>query len=97
LANSAVVYSREINDGVLTFAPSGWTYGEEFFESTFVLIDKETESLWFPMTDGDCCVLVAISGFFTDTTVKGIQRMERSSWSDWATRNPATKFVRDRI
>ncbi|MBW1822510.1 MAG: hypothetical protein JRI92_12285, partial [Deltaproteobacteria bacterium] len=31
------MYSREIDDRLLTLAPSGWTY-----KNTFVLYDKET-------------------------------------------------------
>jgi len=51
------------------------------------------ESLWFPMPDGDCCALVAISGTYADERASGIMNMERTSWSDWLGRYPDTKFV----
>ena len=90
-----MVYSREIEEIILTFAPSGWTYGKIASESTFVLVDKETESLWFPMSDGDCCSLVGISGFYADTYVKGTMNMNATFWSDWIVGYPDTKFVMD--
>ena len=78
---------------MLTFAASGWTYGEIDYESTFVLTDKGTESLWFPMTEDDCCVLVSISGVYADIRTQGIMRMDRTGWLDWQDRHPQTKFV----
>ncbi|MBW1848704.1 MAG: DUF3179 domain-containing protein, partial [Deltaproteobacteria bacterium] len=41
--NLAAVYSRHIDDRTLTIVPSGWTY-----KNTFVLYDRETETLWYP-------------------------------------------------
>jgi hypothetical protein len=91
----AVVYSRELDGTVLTFAPSGWTYGESIQVSVFVLIDKETQSMWFPMADGDCCSLVGIGGTYADERIEGIMRMERTSWFKWVAEHPHTKFVLD--
>ena len=88
-----MVYSREVNDTILTFAASGWTYGEIDRESTFVLADKETQSLWFPMAEADCCVLTGIAGAYADVRAQGIMNMERINWPDWAARFPETKFV----
>jgi hypothetical protein len=41
------VYSRKIDDQILTIVPSGWTY-----KDTFVLYDRETETLWYPYRKG---------------------------------------------
>ncbi len=41
------MYSRMIDDQVLTIVPSGWTY-----KSTFVLYDRETGTLWYPYKKG---------------------------------------------
>ena len=53
MVDLAAVYSREIDGQTLTIIPSGWTY-----ESTFVLYDKESGSLWYPYKNG----LLAIQG-----------------------------------
>ncbi|MFC1893563.1 hypothetical protein ACFLYR_05985 [Chloroflexota bacterium] len=54
----AVVYSREIDGKILTLAPSGGTYGQNAFSSTFVLMDEE---VWnYGRGDGlEKCVLIA--------------------------------------
>ncbi|MBW2581738.1 MAG: DUF3179 domain-containing protein [Deltaproteobacteria bacterium] len=46
-------FSREIDGQTLTIVPSGWTY-----DSTFVLYDRETGTLWYPYKNG----LLAIQG-----------------------------------
>ena len=88
-----MVYSRVVDDNVLTFAPSGWTYGEEPATSTFVLVDKETESLWFPMVDRECCALAGISAVYAAARANGIQRMASTTWAEWVSRHPATILV----
>ncbi|MFC1917239.1 hypothetical protein ACFLXH_01120 [Chloroflexota bacterium] len=101
----AVVYSREIDGNIITLTPSGWTYGEDAFNSVFVLMDKETESLWFPAGQEVCtlppenikdasCGLVGISGSYTDTTLTG-QTQSMTIWSEWKQLFPDTKFVTD--
>ena len=59
----------------------------------FVLADKETRSLWFPVTRDDCCVLVCIAGVHADRELKGFMNMERIEWSRWLSGFPASKFV----
>jgi hypothetical protein len=93
----AVVYSREIDGNIITLTPSGWTYGIDAFVSTFVLMDKETESLWFPAGEQGCalplkplsesgCGLVGISdGEF----------LSRTTWAEWKSAHPDTKYVTD--
>ena len=102
----AVVYSRAIDGGVLTLAPSGWTYGELAFESVFVLMDKETKSMWYPAGEQSCalpvdaigkkdvnCGLVGIGGFYAGRVLSG-QNLSSTTWSEWKTQYPDTKFVR---
>ncbi|HHH52523.1 MAG TPA: DUF3179 domain-containing protein [Bacteroidetes bacterium] len=53
-ADYAAVYYRTICDSVFTFAPSGYTYfdpGVKDGVDAFVLWDRETESLWWPLID----------------------------------------------
>ena len=98
------MYSREIDGGEITLAPSGWTYGESAGRSVFVLFDKETESTWYPI-DQPCCTLpteeigstglVGIGGVHADRVLKQVQTMSIMTWSDWKARFPDTKFVRD--
>ena len=99
-----MVYSRQIEGKVLTLAPSGWTYGQDAFNSTFVLIDKETESLWFPSGEQGCffpltsspadsgCGLVGISGFYSDKVLKG-EFLSLTTWAEWKKTYPDTKYV----
>jgi len=54
LADLGAVYTREYCDHTLTFALSGYTYSDpEVWDGTeaFVLWDRETESLWWPLID----------------------------------------------
>lgn len=54
LADLAAVYTREYCDTTLTFALSGYTYYDpDIWDGTdaFVLWDRETESLWWPLID----------------------------------------------
>lgn len=54
LADLAAVYTRKYCDTILTFALSGYTYSDpDIWDGTdaFVLWDRETESLWWPLID----------------------------------------------
>ncbi|MFC2067422.1 hypothetical protein ACFLTP_00145 [Chloroflexota bacterium] len=99
----AVVYSREIDGKKLTLAPSGWTYGLDVFSSIFVLVDKETISLWFLAGEQGCalpiepagesgCGLVGISGVYSDEILNG-EFLSATTWSEWGKTYPNTKFV----
>jgi len=101
----AVVYSRQINGNIVTLAPSGWTYGQNPFHSTFVLMDKETESLWFPAGEQGCalplkpvgesgCGLVGISGVYSDEVLSG-EFLSATTWAEWKSAHPNTKYVTD--
>ena len=79
------MYSREIEDEVLTLSASGWTY-----RNTFVLYDYETESLWYHLegTDGLTC----ISGTYKDQVLPELQST-LLRWRRWKVQNPDTKFL----
>jgi hypothetical protein len=98
------VYSREIDGKILTLTASGWTYGDNPSISTFVLVDKETESLWFPAGEQGCalpleplgkggCGLVGISGVYTDKVLEG-EFLEATTWAEWKSAHPDTKYVK---
>lgn len=93
LYNLAAVYERRLDGKLLTFAASGWTYGEFVSTSLFVLVDKETQSLWFPMELNGSHGLVCISGVYQDKFLPEVQQLARAGWTDWLASNPATKFV----
>jgi hypothetical protein len=101
----AVVYSRQIDGNIITLAPSGWTYGQNPFQSTFVLMDKETESLWFPAGEQGCalplkpvgengCGLVGIGGVYSDEVLTG-EFLSATTWAEWKSTHLDTKYVTD--
>jgi len=77
------VYSRELNGKTLTIAPSGWTY-----KNTFVLYDKETESLWYPYKKG----LMGIQGIFFKQWLPKLES-EDTQWAKWRRKNPNSKII----
>ena len=77
------MYSREIDGRVLTLAPSGWTY-----ESTFVLYDRETGSLWYPDDTG----LVGIQGVYFKRRLNRLPS-EDTKWKTWHQDHPATLLL----
>jgi hypothetical protein len=83
------VYSREIDDQVLTLAASGWT-----FKRTFVLYDHETESLWYhlPGTNGLTCV----NGFYVDRFLPELTST-RIRWNKWVEQRPNSKFLKCKV
>jgi len=81
----AAVYSREIDDEVLTLASSGWTYRD-----TFVLYDYESESLWYHLegTDGLTC----ISGKWKDRKLPE-STLTLTRWRQWKQTHPGTELL----
>ncbi len=76
LADLGAVYKRTYADKVFTFAVSGYTY----FDSKvwdgldgFILWDRETESLWWPLIDK------AVSGSLKNVK---LQKLEGAYWED---------------
>jgi hypothetical protein len=80
------VYSREIDDRILTLSASGWTY-----DHTFVLFDYETESMWYhlPGQTG----LTGISGVYADRVLPEFEST-MTRWNNWKVQNPATKILK---
>lgn len=77
------MYRREIDDQVLTLGASGWTY-----RSTFVLFDRETESLWFGgVNDLGTAELVCVGGFYQDRTLP-LHPHDRALWPTWLFDHP---------
>ncbi|MEL6986807.1 MAG: DUF3179 domain-containing (seleno)protein, partial [Bacteroidota bacterium] len=76
LANLGAVYTRKICDRTLTFGVTGYTYFEEEIWGgldAFVLWDRDTESLWWPLIDK------AISGDLHGT------KLEKYNEGNWET------------
>jgi hypothetical protein len=90
-----VVYSREIDERALRLAPSGWTYGEIASTSVFVLMDKETESVWFPRVLDGRQGLVGIGGSYADRMQEKLYDLEVYTWQEWKGLHPGTKIVRE--
>ncbi len=81
--NLAAVYSRRIDDRTLTLAPSGWTY-----KNTFVLYDKETGSLWYPLEKG----LMSIQGEYFKRWLPKIPS-EDTRWKMWIRKHPNSSIL----
>jgi len=76
LADLGAIYDRQYGDKELTFALSGYTYyDDEVWDGLdgFVLWDRETESLWWPLIGR------AVSG-----SLKGVKLLEKDKahWED---------------
>lgn len=79
----SAVYSRAIEDLVLTLEASGWTY-----KQTFVLVDRETKTLWFP----DNSDLQGIQGRFFKRELSGIP-FELTTWEHWVEKHPNSRLI----
>ena len=80
------MYSREINGAILTLSASGWTYN-----STFVLYDYETESMWYPLPGENG--LTGISGIFADKKLLEFPSVQ-IRWSRWVKDFPGSKTLK---
>jgi hypothetical protein len=83
----AVVYGRSINEEVTTFGTTGYT-----LDRTFVLYDRQTESLWYPL---DSTHLTAISGPRINQTVPLLSTPEVTTLAEWVDRHPDTTILID--
>ena len=84
MADLAAVYSREIDGRELTIAPSGWTY-----DNTFVLYDKETNTLWYPYEDG----LKGIQGHYFERWLPELNS-EDTEWDEWHDDHPDSRILK---
>ena len=80
------VYSREIDGKELTLSASGWTYN-----NTFVLFDRQTESLWYHLEGTD--ELTCVNGFYKDQTLDEYPSVS-GRWNIWFTDNPDSKYLK---
>jgi hypothetical protein len=78
------VYSRTIDGRTLTIVPSGWTY-----DDTFVLYDRETETLWFPDSTG----LKGIQGTYLNRWLPKISSKD-TTWGKWSEKYPGSKILK---
>ncbi|UCD81071.1 MAG: DUF3179 domain-containing protein [Desulfobacterales bacterium] len=77
------MYSREIDGRTLTLIPSGWTY-----ESTFVLYDRETGSLWYPFENG----LMGIQGVYFERWLPKLAS-DDTRWDEWKAKHPHSRIM----
>lgn len=78
------MYSRKIDGKILTIVPSGWTYN-----NTFVLYDRETETLWYPYRKG----LKGIQGTYFKNWLPKLDS-EDTLWEKWQKKHPASKILK---
>jgi hypothetical protein len=78
------VYSRQIDGQTLTLVPSGWTY-----QSTFVLYDKETGTLWYPYRQG----LMGIQGKHFKRWLLKIPSQD-TRWEKWYKKYPNSRIMK---
>jgi hypothetical protein len=89
LANLAAIYERTIKGRVHTFGQSGYTYFDpKVWEGKdgFVLWDRETESLWWPL------IGKAVSGPMLNTPMRFFDpnKWRVMAWAEWRAQHPAT-------
>ena len=77
------MYSRELDGETVTLAPSGWTY-----KNTFVLYDKESESLWYPYRKG----LKSIQGKHFNKWLPKLDS-DDTQWDEWRAKHPDSKVL----
>jgi len=77
------VYDRELGERTLTLRPSGWTY-----KNTFVLMDEETGSLWYPDSKG----LLSIQGELLGQLLPKIDS-DDTDWKTWNKKHPGSLIL----
>jgi hypothetical protein len=92
LADLAAVYSRVYCDSVFTFGLSGYTYHDPAFYGnieSFVMWDRETESLWWPLADK------AVSGRMKDMSLEKYPEIKWREviWSEIKTEYPNARVL----
>jgi Protein of unknown function (DUF3179) len=77
-----VVYGREIDGEVTTFGTTGYT-----FDNTFVLYDRKTESVWYPLKEGS---FDAIGGSKSGSQIPFIASPPITTLAEWQSKHPDT-------
>lgn len=80
------MYSREIDEKVLTLSASGWTY-----RRTFVLFDYETESMWYHLPGDNA--LTGITGVYADRKLPELES-SLTRWNLWNDQHPDSAFLK---
>ncbi len=94
LADFTAAYSRQVCDRVLTFAVSGYTYLNPNFPDdpiqAFILWDRETESLWNPLTDAGVSHLLQNQAL----AKLPVSQWEVMTWSELKDNYPAARVLK---
>ena len=77
------MYSRQIDSRTLTLVPTGWTY-----RNTFVLYDRETNTLWYPYTKG----LKGIQGKYFKRWLPKLSS-DSTTWEKWRAKHPSSEIL----
>ena len=93
LADLGAVYNRVIGGKEFTFALSGYTYFDpEVWDGMdgFILWDRETESLWWPLTGK------AVAGKMKDTDMEVLEEQywKQTTWKDIKANHPDAKILK---
>ena len=81
----SVVYGREVGGVETTFGTTGYT-----FDNTFVLYDRLTETVWYPLADG---AFDAIGGPKRGAVIPFIEKPPIVTFGDWHSRYPQTDVL----
>ena len=84
----SVVYGREIEGELTTFGTTGYTY-----KNTFLLYDRATESMWYPLKKGE---FNALSGKHKGKALQYMGEPEIMSLGDWRKLHPHTVILIER-
>ena len=79
------MYSREQDDKEVHFGTSGFT-----MKRTFVLFDRETDSIWYPGKDG---ALNAVGGPRKGDSIPALVHPEVVKLGDWLEKHPDSKIL----
>ena len=77
-----MVYGRDVDGEVTTFGTTGYTY-----KSTFLLYDRATESLWYPLGDD---MITAVSGPRRGDRLPYIKESDVTTLGEWRALHPDT-------
>lgn len=76
------MYGREIEGEPVEFGTTGYTNN-----NVFVLYDRKTDSVWYPLTGG---TLDAVSGPKKGEKIEFIAKPERMTLGEWKAKHPDT-------
>ena len=81
----AAVCSREIDGTTIEFGTTGYT-----MINTFVLYDRDTDSIWYPLTDD---TMDAVAGARKGTAIEFAAKPPLVRLGDWANDHPETQVL----